>query len=50
MLQDLFFTFFLEFQLFTQFDYFAKDIAHAVGPIFKKLSFLEYQMSFEVVF
>ena len=50
MLQDFFFTFFIEFQLFTQFDYFAKDIAHALGPILNKLSFLEYLMFFEAVF
>ena len=30
MLEDLFFTFFSEFQLLTQFNYFAKDIVHAL--------------------
>ena len=47
MLQDFFFTFFLEFQLLTKLDYFAKAVVHALWPlllIFKKLSFLEYQV------
>ena len=48
MLQDFFFTFFLGFQLLTKLDYFAKAVVQLL--IFKKLSFLEYQVFFEAVF
>ena len=41
---------FLEFEIFTQTDHFARTIAFTRGPILKIVSFLEYLVFFRAVF